>query len=613
MKGLPVCGITGWVDWERDLTDQGDVVRAMTAAMLPRGPDAGGVWLSPRAALGHRRLAIIDLAGGVQPMHTGRAGHRVVLTYSGEVYNFTELRAQLRSAGHQFQTRSDTEVVLRAYLEWGPDFAHRLTGMFAFAIWDEAGQELLLVRDRLGVKPLYYAQTPTGLLFGSEPKALLANPRFQPEVDGEGLAELLLGPTLKTPGHGIFRGLKELRPGRILRVSRQGVREEAYWRLESRPHTDDLPTSIGTVRELLAGAVAEQVVADVPLCSLLSGGLDSAAITALAVQAISGHTEDKLATYSLDFRNSQRDFKADSLRPSVDAPFAHAAAAYLGTEHVEVLLDTPDLLADQLVTMGARDLPGMGDMDVSLYLMCRELRHYATVALSGESADEVFGGYPWFHEEAALNTPMFPWVHGRTGRYEVLNQPLLAELKVRDYLGDRYAQALAEVPRLAGEEGRDRRLREVQYLNLTRFMPALLDRKDRMSMAAGLEVRVPFTDHRLVEYLWNVPWAMKNTGDQEKGLLRHAVEDLLPPEITWRRKSAFPVSVDPGYDAAVRSHLRQIAADPGSPLAPLLDAAALERVLARPVGNWAGPGSSAWLGYLIELDTWLRKYRVRIV
>jgi asparagine synthase (glutamine-hydrolysing) len=608
-----VCGITGWVDWERDLTEQGDVVRAMTAALLPRGPDAGGVWLSQRAALGHRRLAIIDLAGGVQPMHTGSAQHRVVLTYSGEVYNFAELRAQLRSAGHQFQTRSDTEVVLRAYLEWGADFAERLTGMFAFAIWDEAGQELLLVRDRLGVKPLYYAQTPTGLLFGSEPKALLANPQFKPEVDGEGLAELLLGPTLKTPGHGIFRGLKELRPGRVLRVTRTGVREQAYWQLESRPHTDDLATSVGTVRDLLAAAVSEQVVADVPLCSLLSGGLDSAAITALAVQAIAGRTEDKLATYSLDFRNSQRDFKADSLRPSVDAPFAHAAAAYLGTEHVEVLLDTPDLLADQLVTMGARDLPGMGDMDVSLYLMCRELRHYATVALSGESADEVFGGYPWFHEEAALNTPMFPWVHGRTGRYEVLSQPMLAELKVRDYLGDRYAQALAEVPRLSGEEGRDRRLREVQYLNLTRFMPALLDRKDRMSMAAGLEVRVPFTDHRLVEYLWNVPWAVKNTGDREKGLLRLAAEDLLPPEITWRRKSAFPVSVDPGYDTAVRSHLRQISADPGSPLAPLLDSAALERVLARPVGNWAGPGSSAWLGYLIELDTWLRKYRVSIV
>jgi asparagine synthase (glutamine-hydrolysing) len=608
-----VCGITGWVDWERDLTAEGEVVRAMTGQLTARGPDAGGVWLSPRAALGHRRLAIIDLAGGVQPMSGGDHQHPVVLTYSGEVYNFAALRSELRARGHRFDTRSDTEVVLHSYLEWGADCVRRLTGMFAFAIWDEVGQELLLARDRVGVKPLYYARTPTGLLFGSEPKALLANPAFRPEVDAEGLAELLLGPALKTPGHGIFRGLRELRPGRVLRVDRRGAREETYWQLASRPHTDDLATTARTVRELLATAVTEQVVADVPLCSLLSGGLDSAAISALAVQAIAGGTEEKLSTYSLDFRDSERDFTGDDLRPSVDAPFAAAAASYLGTRHVELVLDTPDLLAKQLRTLGARDLPGMGDMDVSLYLLSREVSQHATVALSGEAADEVFGGYPWFHNEEALNTPAFPWTHGRRGGYEVLAPSLLRELRLREYLQDRYAEAVAETPRLAGEEGRDRRLREVQYLNLTRFMPALLDRKDRMSMAAGLEVRVPFTDHRLVEYLYNVPWALKNSGGVEKGLLRKAVEDLLPPEIVHRRKSAFPVSADPGYGDVVRSHLRQIVADQSSPLRPMLDAAKLGEALAAPVGKWGGPNSATWFSYLIEIDTWLRRYRVRIV
>jgi asparagine synthase (glutamine-hydrolysing) len=609
-----VCGITGWVDWQRDLTEQGEVVRAMTGTLAARGPDAEGVWLSPRAALGHRRLAVVDPAGGAQPMTAvegpGARG-QVVLSYSGEVYNFVELREELRAAGHRFGTRSDTEVVLRAYLEWGADCVSRLNGMFAFAVWDELGQELLLARDRLGVKPLYYAETDSGVLFGSEPKAVLANPLFEPEVDGEGLAELLLSPTLQTPGHGVFRGLHEVRPGRVVRVTRRGVRESVYWRLESAPHPDDLATTVRTVRELLEDAVTRQLVADVPVCSLLSGGIDSGAVTALAAGALAGG--DKLPTYSLDFRGNDRDFRPDALRPSIDAPFAHAAAAYLGTSHVEVLLDTPDLLAQQLITLGARDLPGMGDLDVALYLLCRELRWESTVALSGESADEVFGGYPWFHDEAALETPMFPWVHGRTGRYDVLAPDLVRRLGLREYLHDRYADAVAEVPRLAGEHGRDRRLREVGHLNLTRFLPALLDRTDRMSMAAGLEIRVPFCDHRLVEYLWNVPWAMKNVGRQEKGLLRRAVADLLPPEITYRRKSGFPVSASPGYEAAVRSHLRQVTADPGSPLRPLLDPAGLARVLAGPVGSWGGPGSAAWLGYLVELDTWMRRYRVRLV
>jgi len=612
-----VSGIAGWVDWQRDLTDRADVVRAMTAGLAARGPDAEGVWVSPRAALGHRRLAVIDPAGGAQPMTARPCGAPddralVVLSYCGEVYNFAALREQLRAAGHRFDTRSDTEVVLRSYLEWGADCVSRLDGMFAFAVWDELGQELLLARDRLGVKPLYYAETGSGVLFGSEPKAVLANPLFEPEIDGQGLAELLLTPTLQTPGLAVFRGLRELRPGRVVRVTRAGVRESTYWSLQSRPHTDDLDTTVRTVRELLADAVARQQVADVPVCSLLSGGLDSAAVTALAVGA-PRRGDGKLPTFSLDFRGSERDFRPDELRPSIDGPFAHAAAAYLGTRHVEVLLDTPDLLAQQLITLSARDLPGMGDLDVALYLLCRELAWQSTVALSGEAADEVFGGYPWFHDHAALDTPMFPWVHGRTGRYEVLAPDLLADLRLREYLHDRYADAVAEVPRLAGEQGRDRRLREVGYLNLTRFLPALLDRTDRMSMAAGLEIRLPFCDQRLVDYLWNVPWAMKNVGRQEKGLLRLAVADLLPPEITYRRKSGFPVSSSPAYDAAVRSHLRQVLADPGSPLRPLLDPAGLEQVLAGPVGTWAGPGSAAWLGYLVELDAWMRRYQVRIV
>jgi asparagine synthase (glutamine-hydrolysing) len=608
-----MCGITGWVEWADDLTQHRDVVSAMADTMMCRGPDAGDVWVSPRAALGHRRLAIIDLSGGAQPMGDHRPGAGdVVLTFSGEVYNFRELRSQLRSAGHEFRTRSDTEVVLRAYQEWGADCVRRFVGMFAFAVWDEAAQELLLARDPLGIKPLYYAETGHGLLFGSEPKALLANPLFQPEIDNEGLSELLLTPTLKTPGHGIFRGLRELRPGRIARVTRAGVRESVYWQLESREHTDDLATTTRTVRQLLEQIVDEQLVADVPLCSLLSGGLDSSAISALAARKLAEQDGEKLTTFSVDFAGSKDHFVADSLRPSVDGPFAVMVARHLDTKHTEVMVDVPDLVSAQLETMRARDLPGMGDMDVSLLLLCKAIRGQATVALSGESADEVFGGYPWFHEDAAIFAPGFPWTQGRTGKYEILDLDFLRRMNLREYLGDRYAQALAEVPHLAGEEGRDRRLREVSYLNYTRFLPTLLDRKDRMAMAASLEVRVPFCDHRLVDYVWNVPWSMKNIDGVEKGLLRRAVADLLPDEVTWRQKSAFPVAHDPRYDAAVRDRLRQILAGNESPLLPMLNAAKLTEVIEAPPGVWNGPQSTTWLSYLVELDTWLTTYRVRI-
>ena len=304
---------SGRVDWDRDLTTERDTVQAMTATMARRGPDAGDVWLSPRAALGHRRLAVIDIEGGAQPM-IALVPEPVVLTYSGEVYNFRELRSELEALGHRFRTRSDTEVVLHAYLEWGADCVQHLNGMFAFAIWDDRWQELLLARDRLGIKPLYYAEQGSGLLFGSEPKALLANPLFQPEIDAEGLADLLVRTMARRPCNAIFRGLREVRPGHIVQVSRDGVRESAYWRLTSRPHTDDLPTTVATLRGLLEDIVDRQLISDVPLCTLLSGGLDSSAITALAAGGLERQGRGRVVTFAVDFTGSEHDFQPSAIR-----------------------------------------------------------------------------------------------------------------------------------------------------------------------------------------------------------------------------------------------------------------------------------------------------------
>lgn len=611
-----MCGITGWVDWDRDLTAERDVVLAMTETMARRGPDAGGIWLSPRAALGHRRLAVIDIEGGAQPMIAHRP-EPVVLTYSGEVYNFPELRAELEARGHHFRTRSDTEVVLHAYLEWGADCVSRLNGMFAFAIWDDQRQELLLARDRLGIKPLYYAEHRSGVLFGSEPKALLANPLFQPELDAEGLGDLLVLTMARRPGNAIFRGLREVRPGHIVRVARNSVRESAYWQLTSRPHTDDLPTTVATLRSLLEDIVARQLISDVPLCTLLSGGLDSSTITALASRSLRQQRRGEVVTFAVDFTGSEHDFQPSTIRPDRDAPFVQAVAEHIHARHTDIVLDTPDLLAQQEVTLRARDLPGMGDMDTSLYLLCREIRRYSTVALSGESADEVFGGYPWFHDERALSADTFPWLVSfprSSGLSSLFSDEVGALVRPGEYIADRYAEALSEVPYLDGETGRDRRMREIFYLNLTRFLPNLLDRKDRMSMAVGLEVRVPFCDHRLVDYVWNIPWEMKTAGNIEKGILRLAIADLLPEPVVTRRKSAYPSMTSPAYEAAVRDATHSLLADARAPVFQLFDREKVRAAIHE--RRWDSRdvvSPAAWLAHLQGINRWMQIYRVRLV
>jgi asparagine synthase (glutamine-hydrolysing) len=602
------------VDFGRDLRAERAAVDAMTATMTCRGPDAGGVWLSAHAAIGHRRLSVIDLPGGKQPMRAP-GDDDIVLTFSGEIYNFTELRRDLAARGHDFRTRSDTEVLLRSYLQWGAGCVDRLNGMFAFGIWDGRRQELLLARDRLGVKPLYYAPRPEGVLFGSEPKAILAHPEFRAEIDAEGLAELFSQFGTATPGHGIYRGLHQVRPGTIVRVGRDGIRSSAYWALEAREHTDDVATTAGTVRELLADIVHRQTVADVPLCSLLSGGLDSSVLSALAADSLKRRDRAKLATFSVDFAGSMESFQPDPLRPSHDEPYARAAAEYIGSRHTTVTLRAEDLVAAQWAPLAAHDQPTMGDMWVSMYLLSREIRQQSTVALSGESADEVFGGYAWYHMPALLAAPTYPWAFG--GSWEPLLQPgVRARIRLGEYAADRYAQARAEVPRLPGESPADQRIREVLYLGLTRWLPLLLDRKDRLSMACGLEVRVPFCDHRLVEYVWNVPWAMKETGGMEKGLLRAAAAGLLPADLLNRRKSIYPGAADPVYETVVEAQLRRLLRQPRAPLFSLISR---ERLAAAYAADPLLPGMMAIrpsriapVAFLLDINRWLERSGVTI-
>ncbi|MFC8716944.1 asparagine synthase (glutamine-hydrolyzing) [Kitasatospora sp. NPDC057198] len=615
-----MCGITGWVSFDRDLSTEHATLAAMTATMACRGPDAAGVWLGTHVGLGHRRLAVIDLDGGRQPMAAEHDGRTVlVTTYSGEIYNYRELRAELAARGHAFRTDSDTEVALHAYLEWGEAFTGHLNGMYAFALWDPRTEELLLVRDRMGIKPLYYWPTADGVLFGSEPKAILAHPEAHAAVDAEGLAELLA--FTKTPGHAVYRGMHELKPGHTLRVHRGGRTERRYWALESYEHTDDLPTTIATVRDLLDDIVARQLIADVPLCTLLSGGLDSSVITALAARGLAAAGQGPVRSFAVDFTGQSENFVPNELRGTPDGPYAHALAQHVGSAHRDIVLDTADLTdrRHRDAVLAARDLPsGLGEGDTSLYLLFKAIREQSTVALSGESADEVFGGYLWFHDPAAVAHDGFPWMYAlakgftggtaRLGPQSLLAPGLLAKLDLPGYRDARYREALAEVPRLAGESGHERRMREIGHLHLTRFVQILLDRKDRTSMAVGLEVRVPFCDHRLVQYVFNTPWAMKNFDGREKSLLRAAARDVLPEAVAQRVKSPYPSTQDPRYAEALRAELRELLAHRDAPVRDLIDPAATAAAVA---GASGGDVRNAGEVVLL-LDGWLRRHRVSL-
>jgi len=613
-----MCGIAGWVDWERDLMQEGPLLQMMTERLSRRGPDDSATWLSTRAALGHRRLIVVDPAGGGQPMRRKRNDKSYVLVYNGELYNSSELRAKLGSKGWTFASaNSDTEVLLLSYMEWGEDCVGYLNGIFAFAIWDEARQALFMARDRLGVKPLFYSQRGTGLLFASELKSLLIHPQVQPVIDNEGLAEILIMGPSRTPGHGIFKGIQELRPGYCMLYHRQGMQIKRYWSLQSKPHQDDIDTSAEKVRCLLQNAVHRQLVADVPLATFLSGGLDSSAITALAAQYFNEGGRGPLHSFSVDYIDNDKNFKAGEFQPDPDSEWVERVSAYLGTVHHNIVIDNSELAEALIPSMHANDYPGMADIDASLYLFCREVRDLTTVALSGECADEIFGGYPWFKKRPFSKN--FPWIRTMQERIKLLSPEIVSRVSPEDYVRERYREALSEVPALEGEGPEDAGIRQLFYLNLTRFMPTLLDRKDRMSMAWGLEVRVPFADHLLLEYVWNIPWSIKNCDNIAKGLLRRALKGLLPPAVLARPKSPYPKTHSPVYLQAVRKGVLSILANQNSPLLDLIEPAAIRKILENELPVFAQPwfgqlmNDAQYFAYLIQIDSWLREYKVHIV
>ncbi|WP_276630090.1 asparagine synthase (glutamine-hydrolyzing), partial [Terrisporobacter hibernicus] len=578
--------------------------------------DSGGLKVYDHALIGHRRLAIVDPTGGLQPMTKKIGNKEYTICYNGELYNTEEVRADLIAKGYSFDSYGDTEVLLTSYIEYGKNCVEHLNGIFAFGIWDEYNEELFLCRDPLGIKPLFYSYKDGNLVFASEIKTLLQHPNVDSIVDKDGLLELMsLGPG-RNLGSGIFKDIKEVPPAFYLIFNRKGITLNEYWKLEVGEHEDDLEKTKNTVRDLLVEIIENQLVSDVPVCTFLSGGLDSSIISKVAFDKFKEQGFKTLNTFSIDYENNDKYFKKNIYQPNSDSEYVKRMVDFLGSNHHSIVLNNIDLahaLDDATI---AADLPGMADIDSSLYLFAKEVRKYATVALSGECADEVFGGYPWFTREYD-SIEIFPWANSIGYRKNILKENL-KQLPIEEYAKQTCRDSINRVEKLPGESHEDRIIRELSYINIKHFMLTLINRKDRMTMSNSLEGRVPFADKRLVQYAFNLPKDIKLLHGREKGLLREAVRGLVPDDIIDRKKSPYPKTHNPEYTKEVSQMLRLILEDKTSPIHQIVDYDFVSKLIDTGGTSFEQP----WYGqlmtgpqviaYLIQFNNWMKFYHVKL-
>lgn len=616
-----MCGIAGFCNYKMDYTRNkvfwNDTLINMRKSIIHRGSDDAGEYLRKNVGLCHARLSIRDLYLGRQPMIRNTSSAEYVIVYNGEIYNTDELMPELKKAGYFFETTSDTEVILYAYIHYGIDFVSRLNGIFAFAIWDGELDRLVLYRDRVGVKPLFYTIKGDTLVFGSEIKAIFNYPGVKPEIGIDGFREIFgIGPA-RTSGNGVFYGINEIKPGEYAVFSNEGFSTKKYWDLESKPHTDDYRETVEKVSFLVQDAIRRQMVSDVPVCSFLSGGIDSSIVTAVA----SSYLDEKgvtLNTFSFDFKDNSKFFKSNAFQPERDRPYVDMMLSMYNLNHTYLECDE-SLLADLLYTaVDAKDLPGMADIDASLLYFCSLVKKHNKVALTGECADEIFGGYPWFYREELLSVNGFPWSWDIDARTALLSDDFIRELNLKEYVSEKYRESLNEVPLLDDESLADKRRREITYLNIKWFMQTLLDRMDRASMFSGLEARVPFADHRIIEYVFNIPWEIKFKDGVEKSLLREAGKGLLPEQVLYRKKSPYPKTYHPNYERLLKERLSEILNNPNSPVLQFLDtnkALAFMQAPAEYGKPWFGQLMAApqLMAYIIQVNYWLEKYSPAIL
>ncbi len=613
-----MCGIVGIVNYREDISNQYAILRNMTKTLSKRGPDEDGFYFSKHANLGHRRLSIIDIEKGKQPMSCKIDDITYTIVYNGQIYNTQEIRDVLIDNGFKFKGHSDTEVLLKAYVFYGKEVCKHLNGIFGFAIWNDKNEEIYIARDHFGIKPLYYAFSNENFIFASEVKAILEHPSIETVLDKTGICELFgIGPS-HTQGISPFKEIQELEPAHYIVYNKDSFIKKEYWKLETKPHTDNLEETCEKIRFLLRDSVEKQLVSDVPIGTLLSGGLDSSIISKFASDYYKRKYGKKLDTFSVDYVDQEKNFVKNDFQPNTDNYYIDLMVKELGTNHKKIILDTPELFNSLEDAVIARDFPGMADVDSSYLLFFKNVKKDITVALSGECSDEIFGGYPWYFREDSLNSNTFPWSLALDERQNLLNPDFSKDINIKEYVKEKYEESLAKVEFLDTDSDNNKLHRKLIYLTLNWFMQTLLDRTDRMCMYNGFEVRVPFCDYRIVEYAWNIPWEMKAYKGREKGLLRYSMEGLLPEEIIYRKKSPYPKTHNPNYLKIVKRKLTEIMKDKDAPINMLLNRKYILDILETDGKAFSRP----WFGqlmtgpqlmaYLIQVNMWLERYQPKI-
>ncbi len=613
-----MCGFVGFVDLKNNVSNMKNILLNMNSTLSKRGPDEDGYYIDKNVALAHKRLIVIDPDGGKQPMIEKCSFGDYVIVYNGQIYNTKELKDELLKNDFTINSHSDTEILLKSYIHYGSDIVNHLNGIFAFAIWNTKKNELFLARDHFGVKPLFYTIKNGCLIFASEIKALFEYPSIEKIIDTQGISELFgIGPA-HTPGTTIFKDIFELKPAHSVIFNESGLHINRYWKLKSEEHTDNFNTTCEKVYELLQNSITSQLVSDVPLCTFLSGGLDSSIITKFAADYYKKQGLPPLDTYSIDYVDNDKNFVKSDFQPNSDNYYINLMNKNLHTNHHQIVIDTPELAEYLQDAMIARDMPGMADIDSSLLLFCKNVKSEMTVSLTGECADEIFGGYPWFFREDALNSGTFPWSIAIDERQKLLNPSIGSKVDLKSYINYRYNESLSEVEILDSDSKETAEKRKISHLTLNWFMQTLLDRSDRMAMYNGLELRVPFCDYKLAEYVWNIPWEVKALNGREKGLLRYICKDFLPSEIVDRKKSPYPKTHNPSYLNKVKGLLSDIMKDKNAPINNILNRDYILDIL-----NTNGSAfSRPWFGqlmtgpqlmaYLCQVNMWLERYQPKI-
>ena len=612
-----MCGIAGFYSCEDSIKEkQLYSLLNMKQTLTHRGPDDDNIYLNDHIGLAHTRLSIIDISKGKQPMVKRIGDYSIVISYNGEIYNTKELRSQLSSYSLSWDTTSDTEVILNGYLAFGTEFFKELNGIFAFSIYDERIDTLYLVRDHLGIKPLFYQIYDSYFVFASEPKGIFAF-GITPKLDASSWAEVLgLGPA-RTPGHGVFANMKEVLPGQFLSITKDTsstpkIRSHIYWKLESHEHKDNYKETVDYVSYLVRDSIRRQMISDVPVCTFLSGGLDSSLVSAISQEYLLEQGK-QLSTFSFDFVGNKENFKANSFQSSEDRPFVDIMVEHIHSYHHYLMCDSITQADYLYKAVDARDVPCMADIESSLLYFCSQVSNTHSVALTGECADEIFGGYPWFHRKELWKDDFFPWSYDMDMRKMCFDDSFLKEIDLDNYVINAYHNSLKETPTLASDTPLEKKRREISWLNIRWFMSTLLNRMDRTSMYSGLEARVPFADPRILEYVFSIPWEMKCYNGQTKSLLVEIGKSYLPNEVLYRKKSPYPKTYDPNYERLLSNRLLDELSDTNAPLNAIIDKKKLQIFLSSPSDYgrpWYGQlmASPQMIAYLLQINYWMKKY-----